>query len=464
MSLIKDITSLVSYPNSLAGCRYQPISRLLSIIGVNEYDDALTSICQGKREPADNNDMKIALFVDQFPKVSETFILNQIDGLLAHGHEITIFPRKASGESRIHSIVKSRRLIEKTHFPPNVPHSLADKLGFYIRYLTLNLTHGKSVSLMRDTFGQHSYIGNWRNAFTTAEPVLHHGGRFDVILAHFGPNGVRANWYRDAGLINGPLVTVFHGYDLSNVLHRHNEQIYDLLFREGDLFLPISHYWLEKLRILGCPAQRIKVHHVGIDCAQFALQARTREANKPTVMISVARLVEKKGIEYAIRAVARLVASELNIQYRIIGDGPLLASLKQLVSEMHLHEYVVFLGAKTSDEVIHELSRAHLFLAPSVTSHCGDMEGIPTVLMEAMAAGLPVISTLHSGIPELVEDGVSGKLVGERDVQALAHALHELVADVKQWPAMGAAGREKVLREFNIEKLNERLERLFEKL
>ena len=142
--------------------------------------------------------MKIALFVNQFPRISETFILNQIDGLLARGHEITIFPCKASDESRVHSIVESRRLIEKTRFPPNSPRTLADKLGFYIRYLTLNLTHWKSVSCLRDTFGQYGYVDNWRNAFIKAEPVLQHGGRFNVILAHFGPNGVRANWYRDA--------------------------------------------------------------------------------------------------------------------------------------------------------------------------------------------------------------------------------------------------------------------------
>jgi colanic acid/amylovoran biosynthesis glycosyltransferase len=161
---------------------------------------------------------------------------------------------------------------------------------------------------------------------------------------------------------------------------------------------------------------------------------------------------------------ARLVASEMNVQYRIVGDGPLLAPLKQLVSEMQLHEHITFLGEKTSDEVCHELSNAHLFLAPSVTGSSGDMEGIPTVLMEAMAAGLPVISTLHSGIPELVEDGVSGRLVGERDEQALAQAMQELVDNVEQWPAMGSAGREKVLREFNIKTLNERLDHLFEQL
>jgi colanic acid/amylovoran biosynthesis glycosyltransferase len=408
--------------------------------------------------------MKIALFVDQFPKVSETFILNQIDGLLARGHEITIFPCEAGDESRVHGIVESRQLIKKTRFPPNAPHTRREKVGFYFRLMWLKITHGKSLSHLRDTFGQYSQVGSWRYAFTRAEPVLHHGGRFDVLFAHFGPNGMRASWYRDAGLVNGPLVTVFHGFDLSSYLRSHNEQIYDLLFRKGDLFLPISHYWHDRLRALGCPVQRLKVHHVGIDCEQFAFQARTREADDPTVLISVARLVEKKGIEYAIRSMARLVASEMNVQYRVVGDGPLLAPLKQLVSEMQLHEHITFLGEKTSDEVCHELSNAHLFLAPSVTGSSGDMEGIPTVLMEAMAAGLPVISTLHSGIPELVEDGVSGRLVGERDEQALAQAIQELVDDVEQWPAMGSAGREKVLREFNIKKLNERLDHLFEQL
>ena len=408
--------------------------------------------------------MKIALFVDQFPKVSETFILNQIDGLLARGHEITIFPRQAGDETTVHGIVESRQLIRKTRFPPKTPHTRMEKVGFYFRLMWLIITHGKSVSRLRDTFTQYNRVCSWRYAVIRAEPVLHHGGSFDVLFAHFGPNSMLACWYRDAGLVNGPLVTVFHGFDLSSYLRSHNEQIYDPLFRKGDLFLPISHYWRDKLRTLGCPVQRLKVHHVGIDCEQFAFQARTREADDPTVLISVARLVEKKGIEYAIRSMARLVASELNVQYRIIGDGPLLAPLKQLVSEMHLYEHVSFLGAMTSDEVFHELSNAHLFLAPSVTDSSGDMEGIPTVLMEAMATGLPVISTLHSGIPELVEDGVSGRLVGERDEQALAQAMQELVDNVEQWPAMGSAGREKVLREFNIKKLNERLDHFFEQL
>jgi len=303
---------------------------------------------------------------------------------------------------------------------------------------------------------------NWRYALVIVEPLIHYGGRFDVIFAHFGPNGLRACWYRDAGVVKGPLVTVFHGFDLSTYLHLNGERIYEPLFRNGDLFLPISHFWQRKLQALGCPADKINVHHVGVDCEQFSFQTRMRAADEPTVLVSVARLVEKKGVEYAIRAMARLVALNVDVQYRIVGDGPLLASLQQLTSELNLGDHVSFLGTRTSDEVAGELAQAHLFIAPSVTSQDGDMEGIPTVLMEAMASGLPVISTLHSGIAELVDDGVSGKLVAERDVDGLAQAVRELATNVDRWPVIGAAGREKVLREFNSKILNSRLERLFE--
>jgi colanic acid/amylovoran biosynthesis glycosyltransferase len=297
-----------------------------------------------------------------------------------------------------------------------------------------------------------------------AEPLFNHGGEFDVLLAHFGPNGLRASWYRDAGLIKGPLVTVFHGYDLTVFLRNREDSVYDPLFKTGELFLPISGFWRDRLQLLGCPPSKIKVHHVGIDCDYFSFKPRTREVDKPTILISVARLVEKKGIEIALHAFARLVDLGLNVQYRIIGDGPLLESLEQFVSKKGLGQYVKFLGARMSGEVVVELNRAHVFLAPSVTSQTGDMEGIPTVLMEAMAVGMPVVSTLHSGIPELVEDGISGKLVKERDVVGLVQALKELVADVEHWPTLGANGRKKVLQEFNIKSLNEQLVSLIELL
>lgn len=408
--------------------------------------------------------MRIALFVDQFPKVSETFILNQIDGLLAFGHDITIFPREASGETKVHPIVYARRLIEKTRFPAESLHTRVGKAAFYLWLMKFALLHWKTRSRLKSTFGRYIHIGEWHAALVAAEPVRHFGGKFDVLFAHFGPSGLRASWYRDAGLVNGPLITVFHGFDLSSHLCFYSEQMYAPLFHSGDLFLPISRFWQDKLQSMGCPAERIKVHHVGIDCEHFVFQPRTRGPGEPTILISVARLVEKKGIEYAIQALASLVAAKWDIRYRIIGDGPLLESLKQLVLDLRLSDYVSFLGTKTSDEVAQELDSAHIFLAPSVTSRGGDMEGIPTVLMEAMASGLPVISTRHSGIPELVEEGVSGKLVSERDVPGLAQAIQELAGDVERWAVLGTAGREKVFEEFNINKLNRQLEGMFEQM
>jgi colanic acid/amylovoran biosynthesis glycosyltransferase len=114
-------------------------------------------------------------------------------------------------------------------------------------------------------------------------------------------------------------------------------------------------------------------------------------------------------------------------------------------------------GSKRHEEVIQVLTQTHILIAPSVTAADGDEEGIPNTLKEAMAMGLPVISTVHAGIPELVEDGVSGFLVPERDVEALADRLERLVDHSETWAAMGRAGRRQIEAEFDIERLNDEL-------
>jgi len=405
--------------------------------------------------------MKIALFLDAFPAISQTFIFNQLNALLADGHEIVIFPRQHSGETTLHPVVTRCHLLQKTHFPLKRGNALWAKACLYLRLFVLNLIHRKPVNRLKRAFRKYRSVSSWRRALVEAAPVIRHGGNFDILFAHFGPNGLRANWYREAGLVSGPLVTVFHGYDMTEYLQSRTGQLYAPLFESGELFLPISRFWQTRLGALGCPIDRIKVHHVGIDCEHFSFLARTLEPGEPVTLLSVARLVEKKGIEYALRALALLVAAGSRIRYRVIGNGPLLGSLDQLATELHLSDFVTFTGVKTSDEVADELRRAHVFLAPSVTSRSGDMEGIPTVLMEAMATGMPVISTLHSGIPELVEDGVSGRLVAERDVDALAGAIRDVIHDTADWTPMGTAGRRKVLQEFNIAKLSEQLEHYF---
>jgi len=172
-------------------------------------------------------------------------------------------------------------------------------------------------------------------------------------------------------------------------------------------------------------------------------------------------LVEKKGIEIALRAVAQAATRGLDVEYRIVGDGPLRAPLEKLTDELGIRQRVVFDGWRGHDEVADRLRRAHVMLAPSVTSEDGDQEGIPVVLMEAMAAGLLVLSTLHSGIPELVPHPY---LVVERDVDALAARLEWLVRHPARWPAIGDELRAKVLADFNLDRLNDQLVELLESL
>jgi len=145
----------------------------------------------------------------------------------------------------------------------------------------------------------------------------------------------------------------------------------------------------------------------------------------------------------------------------VVGEGALRGELERLIGELGVGAHVRLLGWRSHDEVIRLCGSAHLMVAPSVTAANGDQEGIPNAVKEAMALGLPVVATRHSGIPELVEDGVSGLLVPERDVDALADRLAYLIDHGDAWATMARAGRAVVEADFDIEKLNDSLERLY---
>ncbi|MHC4183902.1 MAG: glycosyltransferase [Planctomycetota bacterium] len=203
---------------------------------------------------------------------------------------------------------------------------------------------------------------------------------------------------------------------------------------------------------------------MGVDTAKFPFSHSGKRHNAKAQLLTVARLVEKKGVEFAIRAVAEVITNYPHIEYKIAGDGPLANNLQALIDRLNINDKVTILGFQRQDQVANLMKNADLFLAPSVTSQDGDIEGIPVVIMEAMARGLPVLSTLHSGIPELVEDGKSGFLVQERDPMALAEKLTYLLQHQDLWSRMGAAGRDFIERNHNIDKLNDQLVQVFDQL
>jgi colanic acid/amylovoran biosynthesis glycosyltransferase len=285
-------------------------------------------------------------------------------------------------------------------------------------------------------------------------------GPFDIIYCQFGTLGPNAVSLHQIGPGKGAIVTSIRGYDATVYIKKH-PGIYDELFREGNLFLPVCEFLKERLIQEGCEESKIVVHYDGIDCSKFKYIQRQRISGEPVKVLTIARLVEKKGVVFAIEAVSHLLSKGEKIEYTVVGDGTLRDSLQQLIASLGIERHVRLVGLKTHEEVKKLLEESHMLVAPSLTAEGGDQEGIPNVIKEAMASGLPVISTLHSGIPELVTHGVSGLLVPERDATSLADSLAYLISRPEICNEMGRAGRMHVEQKFDTDVLNKKLEELF---
>ncbi|MSM32738.1 glycosyltransferase, partial [Escherichia coli] len=236
------------------------------------------------------------------------------------------------------------------------------------------------------------------------------------------------------------------------------------LFRRGDLMLPISDLWAGRLQKMGCPREKIAVSRMGVDMTRFSPRPVKAPAT-PLEIISVARLTEKKGLHVAIEACRQLKEQGVAFRYRILGIGPWERRLRTLIEQYQLEDVVEMPGFKPSHEVKAMLDDADVFLLPSVTGADGDMEGIPVALMEAMAVGIPVVSTLHSGIPELVEADKSGWLVPENDARALAQRLAAFSQlDTDELAPVVKRAREKVEHDFNQQVINRELASLLQAL
>ena len=383
--------------------------------------------------------MRIAVFVEGFPRLSETFILRDITGLLDAGEEVDIYAWRTGEDGGSHPDVARYRLLERTRYlkPPG------GRLERVARTTAL-LAAGRAwrrPSMLRATVDPRRGGGlSSRLAWLYAGAHFLPREPYDVIHCQFGQLGLKALRLRDMGVARGRLVVSFRGYDLTA---QGASERYGRLFREGDLFLPVS------------------VHRTGISLSDFEYTPRRRDDGEPTRLLTIARLVEKKGVAYGIEAVARLKASGHRVRYTIVGDGVLRPELERTIQRLGLAEEVRLVGARSHDEVIPMLRDAHILLAPSVTASNGDQEGLPVVVVEGMAMGLPIVSTLHSGIPELVEDGVSGFLVPERDVDALTDHLACLIDHPERWPVMGRAGRARIEAEYDIRRSNDRLVALY---
>jgi len=393
---------------------------------------------------------RVAVYVPAFPAPSETFVVNQIEGLVEAGLRVDVVAKSAGSNPEA---AGERLGLREVRFQrPLAAGRFRRMLGGARLAAGLARRHPAVAARSLDVV-RHGRAAASLRLLYAAEPFV--GERYDVVYCHFGPMGLQAVRLRQTGALRGRVVTVFHGFDVSNTIKLRGPDYYADLFEHGDLLLPVSEYWRRRLIELGADPDRILVHRMGIDLPD-AIDLTHHDMAETVQLASVARLVEKKGIEYALEALARLPHTPA-WRYTIVGDGEERNALERLATDLGIADRVRFTGWQQPDEVDALLRRSHVFVAPSVTARNGDQEGIPVAIMEAMGRGLPVISTIHTGIPELVEDGRSGYLVAERAAKALSDAIARLIGDVHLRKTLGARGREIVAAQHDIRSLNRRL-------
>lgn len=407
--------------------------------------------------------LKVAFIVNHFPLLSETFILNQITGLLERGHQVDIYTCTPGDLTKVHPDVEKYCLLKRTYYLPEIPQNFLKRSLKAIGLLSINFTKAPR-KLLRSLNGfKYGKSATSLRLFYAAIAGADKGA-YDIVHCQFGTLSFWGMLFRTINAPQAKLVVSFRGYDISQFIQEHGDRIYDRTFVEADLFLPNCDFFKRRLLKLGCDEKKICVHYSGIDCDRFQYTPRYRHSHQKICIATIGRLVEKKGIEYSIRAVAKIVKSCPNLEYKIVGCGSLQTELEQLIQELELNNIVHLLGKKNRQEIIEVLQASHIFIAPSITARDGNQDAPVNVLKEAMAIGLPVISTYHGGIPELVEDGVSGFLVPERDAEAIASKLQYLTAHPEIWNIIGAAGRERVEKYFNMQNLNDELVDIYQKV
>lgn len=292
-----------------------------------------------------------------------------------------------------------------------------------------------------------------------------------LIHAHFGNSGYYFLQLKKKFKI--PLITTFYGYDINRLPYEEPKwgERYKILFKEGDLFLVEGNYMKKSLIDMGCKESKIIVQHLGVDLDKIKFVSRKLEVNQDIKILISSSFREKKGIPYAVEAfgIIKKKYPELNIKLTIIGDAgdnfkdkEEKRKILKIIEKFDLENSIHLLGYQPHSVFLHELYKHHIFLHPSIHASDGDSEGgSPVSITEASASGMPIISTMHCDIPEVVLNEKSGFLVPEKDTNSLAEKLEFLIFNYKMWAQMGEIGRKHIEEEYNLKKQIINLENVY---
>lgn len=387
---------------------------------------------------------KVAYMMSRFPKLTETFILYEMLALEQMGVQVELYPLLREHTSVMHP--EAKPLVERAHFQPFISWRI---LVAQLRYLRRKpeAYFNTLWALLRGTWGSLNFFVGGLGIFPksvymaqlmTSDAVQH-------LHAHFANHPATAAFI--IGRLSGiPYSFTAHGSDLHVDRHMLREKV------EGAAFVVTISNYNKELIIKECGEHvrdKIVVIHCGVDTQVFQ-PVRSQVAAHPFTLLCTGTLHEVKGQTYLIEACRLLREKGIDVVCNLVGDGPDHEMLADQIVKAGLGDCVHLLGRRTREQIAELLSQADVVVTPSVPTKGGKREGIPVVLMEAMGSGVPVVASGISGIPELVDQERSGLLVPPRDAQALAGALERMHGDPELRQRLGQAGREKVVREFDL--------------
>ena len=414
---------------------------------------------------------KVAYIVSRFPKITETFILYEILALEKQGIQVEIYPLLRARNTATHPEGASmlKKLVERARAQkenPVIMHPEAVPLVERANYhsflswpiLRAHLSYlrrrpgaylGTLLALLRANFGSMNYfigaLGIFPKSLYFAK--LMEAAGITHIHAHFA-NHPAAAAFVVHGLTGIPYSFTAHGADLQVDQHMLCEKI-----AEADTVVTISRYNKEFI-IDKCGEQvrdKVAVIYCGVDTSVFQPRTISKfHESGPLNILCIGTMYEVKGHLYLIEACRLLQERGIDFECNLVGVGPFQEALTEQVNQSGLAGKIHFRGQQTRGQIADWLQEADVLSVPSIPTTSGRREGIPVVLMEAMSSGVPVVASDISGIPELVENEVSGLLVPPRDPKAIADAMEHLYNDPTLRQRLGQAGREKVMLEFDL--------------
>jgi colanic acid/amylovoran biosynthesis glycosyltransferase len=398
----------------------------------------------------DSTKFHIIYILRSFPTVTEMSTLNEITGMARRGMQVSIVSLKKPPEAmQVHDDVRNYQLLDNTYYL-NVSTGIKKWKNIILRTI-----YGQ-VKLFLDTdisFKNKLKVSLYslkkkirRLSLVHLVDLINHIAekKPDVIYFHFATHAGELIILRKIFRI--PFIVFFHGFDFSKE-QPFDELNYPEMFRYGDWFFTNSNFAGMKVESLGCPKEKLSVVGLPVDDHQYPYVVRKKK--EKIRLLTVGRLVEKKGLQYSIEAVSRLLKKFPDLEYNIIGDGPLEPSLIKQIHESGADGHIHLLGSRKKAEVIDYMLTSDIFVLASVTAKDGETEGLPMVSLESQLTGMPIVATLHSGFTDSVLEGSSGFLVPEHDVNALYDRLLYLIENPGIWEEFGKAGREHIMKNFS---------------